>query len=102
MAVRSKWVAGAVMIVGAAAMLGGCDTIREAAGQTKQSPDEFAVLTKAPLIIPPDYALRPPRPGAAPTNQIEPTDSAQQSLYGADTATVAKAMPGGMSDAEKY
>ena len=35
-----------------------------AAGLTKKSPDEFAVTTKAPLVIPPDFNLRPPMPGA--------------------------------------
>jgi hypothetical protein len=51
-------------------VLVGCDSIREAAGITKEPPDEFAVVTKAPLVIPPDYNLRPPKPGAAPTNQV--------------------------------
>ena len=49
--------------------VGGCDSLRQEAGLTKQSPDEFAVTTKAPLIIPPDFNLRPPSPGAAPLNQ---------------------------------
>ena len=61
---------------------------------TKQPPDEFAVLTKAPLVVPPDYNLRPPKPGAAPTNQTDPTDSAQSALFGSDPATVAASMPG--------
>jgi hypothetical protein len=54
---------------GMAFVLVGCDSIREAAGVTKEPPDEFAVVTKAPLVMPPDYNLRPPKPGAAPTNQ---------------------------------
>jgi hypothetical protein len=97
---HSRRIVHAALLVGAA-MLAGCDTIREATGNDKQPPDEFAVLTKAPLIIPPDFNLRPPKPGAAPLNQSEPTDTAQQSLFGADTATIAKAMPGNMSDGEK-
>ena len=28
-------------------------------------PDEFAVARQAPLVIPPDFALVPPQPGAA-------------------------------------
>ena len=27
-------------------------------------PDEFAVATRAPLSMPPDFSLRPPQPGA--------------------------------------
>lgn len=101
MRLHSRRIGYAALLVGTTAMLAGCDTIRDATGADKQPPDEFAVLTKAPLIIPPDYNLHPPKPGAAPLNQSEPTETAQQSLFGADTATIAKAMPGNMSDGEK-
>ena len=43
-------------------MLAGCSNLREMAGLQKKSPDEFAVTTKAPLVIPPDFNLRPRRP----------------------------------------
>jgi hypothetical protein len=33
-------------------------------GLTKKSPDEFQVVSRAPLSMPPDYSLRPPTPGA--------------------------------------
>ena len=85
----------------AAGLLAGCDTLRDASGAGKQPPDEFAVLTKAPLIIPPDYNLRPPQPGAAPTNQVEPTKTAQQTLYAQDPQTVASNMTGSYSQGEK-
>lgn len=85
----------------AASALAGCDTIRNAAGMEKTAPDEFAVLTKAPLVIPPDYNLRPPRPGAVPTNQIEPTEAAQTALFGNDPATIASQLPDTYSESEK-
>jgi hypothetical protein len=88
-------------MLSAALLVSGCSTIQDAAGTGKQSPDEFAIATKAPLIIPPDYNLRPPKPGAVATNSSQPTDTAEQSLFGADNATIAKSMPGNMSDAEK-
>lgn len=92
----------AAALVGIAAVsLTGCDTIRNAAGMEKSAPDEFAVLTKAPLVIPPDYNLRPPRPGAVPTNQVEPTDAAQQTLFGNDPATIAAQLPNSYSESEK-
>ena len=31
----------------------------------RDRPDEFAVARTAPLVIPPDYSLAPPRPGEA-------------------------------------
>ena len=42
----------------------GCENAKETIGLTKQSPDEFAVVTRAPLSIPPKFDLRPPKPGA--------------------------------------
>ena len=91
---------GIVCVV--AASIAGCDTISQAAGRDKQSPDEFAIVTKAPLVIPPDYNLRPPTAGAAPTNQIAPTQAAQAALFTADAATVAASMPPSMSTGERY
>jgi hypothetical protein len=89
-------------LIGAVGALAGCDTIRAATGSDKQPPDEFAITTKAPLTIPPDYNLRPPAPGAAPANQVEPTQAAQQALFAnADPATVAANMSGSMSTGEK-
>jgi hypothetical protein len=91
----------AALVVVAAGALTGCDSLRSAAGMDKSAPDEFAVLTKAPLTIPPDYNLRPPRPGAVPTNQTEPTDAAQTALFGSDPATVASQLPDNYSPSEK-
>lgn len=91
----------AAMLGGVAVALIGCQSIREAAGVTKSPPDEFAVVTKAPLVIPPDFNLKPPKPGAAPTNQSSPTDLAQVALFGDDPATVAANLPNKYSPEEK-
>ncbi|HXC54556.1 MAG TPA: DUF3035 domain-containing protein [Rhizomicrobium sp.] len=90
------------LLAGVAAALTGCDAIRQAAGQGKDAPDEFAVVTKAPLVIPPDFNLKPPAPGAAPANQIEPTQAAQSALFNTDPATVAASLPPTMSAGERY
>ena len=37
-----------------------CGGFREQLGLEKQSPDEFRVVSRAPLTLPPDYSLRPP------------------------------------------
>ena len=79
----------------------GCESIREAAGITKEPPDEFAVVTKSPLVIPPDFNLKPPKPGAAPTNQTSPTVAAQSALFGDDPAAAAAAIPGNFSAEER-
>jgi hypothetical protein len=79
----------AALAVSAAVALSGCTYLRDSAGMGKSAPDEFAVLTKAPLVIPPDFNLKPPRPGAAPTNQVDPTDAAQSALFGDTPAAAA-------------
>jgi hypothetical protein len=88
--------------VGCAA-LSGCDTLRKAAGLNKKSPDEFAVTTKAPLVIPPDFNLRPPLPGAPPTNSLDPSTTAENALFAnsADPQTVAASMRGNYTPGEK-
>ncbi len=47
-----------------AGLLSGCGDARKALGFDKSTPDEFNVISRAPLSLPPDYALRPPQPGA--------------------------------------
>jgi hypothetical protein len=91
----------ASVLVAAGLCLMSCESIREAAGIVKQPPDEFAVVSKAPLIIPPDYNLHPPKPGAPPLNQQSPTQNAQAALYGDDTAAIAATIGGNYSEAEK-
>ena len=41
--------------------LSGCSDTRKALGIDKAPPDEFAVVSGAPLTMPPDFNLRPPR-----------------------------------------
>jgi len=59
-----RLVSSAAAAVLAAVALAGCESAREAFGLTKQPPDEFEIVTRAPLQIPPDFGLRPPSPGA--------------------------------------
>jgi DUF3035 family protein len=64
--------------------LAGCarGTVQEALGIGKRVPDEFAVVQRAPLVVPPDFELRPPRPGE-PRPQIgTPSDQARAALVG--------------------
>lgn len=73
------------------ALLTGCENAREAMGITKQSPDEFAVVTRAPLTLPPDYGLRPPQPGAPRPQEKEVKDTARSLLTSQSGAVVASA-----------
>jgi hypothetical protein len=63
-------------------LLGGCsvngDKLSRTFGLTRDSPDEYTVTTRAPLSMPPDYNLRPPRPGAPrPQEQSERQQAAE-------------------------
>ncbi len=70
----------ALAAIGMIAILGGCEQTRQAFGLTKSAPDEFAVVTRAPLAIPPDFALRPPTPGAQRPQEASTRNEARQIL----------------------
>ncbi|HEY5238426.1 MAG TPA: DUF3035 domain-containing protein [Rhizomicrobium sp.] len=89
----------ALMMAGVS--LSACESVREAAGIAKEPPDEFAVVRKGALIMPPDYNLRPPKSGAAPLNQATPTDTAQSTLFGSDPNSIAATITGNYSPGEK-
>lgn len=65
------------------AALSACSETREVLGLTNNPPDEFAVVDHPPLSIPPDYSLRPPRPGAPSRIAGNPGEEAAKALYGA-------------------
>ncbi len=99
---RSKLVLRFAVLGVSLAALSACESLRQEAGLTKQPPDEFAVTTKAPLVIPPDFNLRPPSPGAAPLNQTDPTSAAEAAMFSSgDPQTVAAQMQGNYSPGEK-
>lgn len=81
------------------AACGGGESLRDTLGYGKSAPDEFAIVTKAPLVIPPDYSLRPPQPGAPRPQEMElqPSVGAQRALIGTEALsaeTVATQSPG--------
>ncbi|CAH0348776.1 hypothetical protein BH11PSE5_BH11PSE5_17790 [soil metagenome] len=52
----------------------------------RERPDEFAVSRQAPLVIPPDFALVPPAPGAAPVATADSTRQAMNAMFGGAAA----------------
>jgi hypothetical protein len=71
----------AASLLGAAG-LGGCQATSHALGLAKVTPDEFRVVTKAPLILPPDYSLRPPAPGEPRPQELQPESAARTAMLG--------------------
>ncbi len=55
-------------------------------GFDRTRPDEFAVARQAPLVIPPDFALVPPQPGAARPQAGNPADQALDAMFGGSAA----------------
>lgn len=82
---RKSVVVGAGVV--AALLLSGCGK----RGFDRARPDEFAVARQAPLVIPPDFALVPPTPGAARTQGNNPQAQALDALFGPAQRSAAEA-----------
>jgi hypothetical protein len=78
---RSRWL-GALAVVLLAAGTGGCSEAQKALGLSKNPPDEFQVVARAPLSLPPNYNLRPPEPGAPRPQEGTPRDQARNAVFG--------------------
>lgn len=72
-------------------------TVQERLGMTRRAPDEFQVVRRQPLVVPPDYRL--PEPGTPSPAQAANVASrnAQATLFGGFTDV----RPAGPSNAER-
>ena len=71
---------GVILLTASALLLAGCG----GGGLFNRSrPDEFAVQRQAPLVVPPDFALTPPTPGAPRPTDSSTAAQAQNALFGA-------------------
>ncbi len=71
-----------VLLAVAALGLSACgDSTKRALGIERTAPDEFAVVPRAPLSQPPDYKLRPPRPGAEDLTTVSTRERAKQAVF---------------------
>jgi hypothetical protein len=79
----SAWRAIGLLLVGQT-LLSACagGSVQRALGLNKRSPDEFAVVSRAPLIVPPDFELRPPRAGETRPQVGTTADQARATLLG--------------------
>ena len=76
-----------ILAAGAALATAGCQSLNG----TPTSPDEFRVVKKAPLVVPPDYNLRPPQAGQAQPFEVDPTRAGVATAFGADVGSDASA-----------
>src|SRR6516162_7947159 len=58
--------------------LAGCSDFKQVIGLEPTMPDQFAVESNPPLVIPPDFDLRPPTPGAPRPQEVSMTKQAEQ------------------------
>ena len=64
--------------------LSSCSKVRESAGVTRKSLDEFKVVENPPLVIPPDFNLLPPEQLEKKNIDDVETELAQEILFGLD------------------
>jgi hypothetical protein len=74
--------ASALALGGVTLSLAGCggSGLSRTFGLTRDAPDEFSVTTQAPLTVPPDFAIRPPQPGAPRPQDLPDREQAQAAL----------------------
>ena len=69
-----------ILLAGASAMLAACGG---GGGMfNRDRPDEFAVQRQAPLVVPPDFTLTPPAPGAPRPTEGAASEQALEALFG--------------------
>ena len=71
-----------------------CSGTKEMLGLEKTAPDEFAVYSRAPLSLPPDYSLKPPKPGAERPQGEKEATKAQRALLGRNAPAKVDTMAG--------
>lgn len=83
--------AGKVILLGAALglLLSGCGGFGKIVGASKRPPDEFTVISKTPLIVPPEFNLRPPADGQGEAKDVDPQMAAMEALF-PETTSVAQ------------
>jgi len=71
----------AIALLTTTLLLAACSgNVERTFGLTRDAPDEFTVTTRAPLSMPPDYTLTPPRPGASRPQELSAQQAAEAAL----------------------
>ena len=72
------------LVLTLAACGGNKSSVRSALGINKSAPDEFKVVSRPPLSVPPEFRLRPPQPGAKPRGVATSEQQAESLLKTGD------------------
>ncbi|PZQ45387.1 MAG: DUF3035 domain-containing protein [Micavibrio aeruginosavorus] len=84
---------------GAATLLAACESTKKQFDFSKKAPDEFAVVKRAPLEMPPNFNLEAPQPGVARPQELSATEMARDAVLG-DAAAKKIAKENGVSQGE--
>ena len=79
-----------VALVAVIFSLSACGPVKKELGIERNSPDEFMVIKRAPLTVPPDYMLRPPANAGEADPAAETAGSARTALLGESKNLAAK------------
>ncbi len=70
------------LLLGLTLSVNACGSIKNSLGLEKDAPDEFAVLTRAPLEVPPHLILPAPVPGKPRPQETAVLNQAQEAVFG--------------------
>lgn len=70
-------------------VLGACSNVKKTLGMERNTPDEFSVVERAPLTVPPNFDLMPPQPGAPSPQEGSTAATAQDLILGSQQAAPA-------------
>ncbi len=73
-----------LLVAATSAMLAACGSGGGLMGRDR--PDEFAVQRQAPLLVPPDFSLTPPKPGAPRPSDTNVQQQTLEALFGGPQA----------------
>lgn len=71
-----------VQLLGAAVMALALSACGSSGVFNRGAPDEFAIARQAPLVVPPDFNLTPPKPGAPRPLAADSQAQALEALFG--------------------
>lgn len=84
---------GVLLVTGLGLALAGCGGLGDALGLSKRPPDEFEVVAKKPLTVPPDFNLRPPSDEELGLMDRNPREMAYRALFPPRPARAMPALP---------
>ena len=93
---RGRILASVVCLFGVS-LIAGCADFKQMVGLDEPMPDEFAVESRAPLTIPPDFDLRPPAPGAPRPQEVSSANRAKTAIDNAGPGDPGKQAAGSVT-----